>query len=177
MQANKMAIRILTTEQLMAELAEQRALTERNSGNKPGTVTQSARQTDSGLARIHAAAKKDSQLRFNNLYHHLTLELLTQAYWNLKRQAASGVDGVTWAAYGENLEINLQDLHTRLHKGCYRPQPSKRIWIDKADGKLRPIGITALEDKVVQQALSWIIQSIFETDFLGFSYGFRQDRS
>jgi len=172
-----MTIRILNTDELIAELAEQRALTERNSGDKPVTATQRAGQTDSGLDRIHAAAKKDSHLRFNNLYHHLTLDLLTQAYWNLKRRAASGVDDVTWGAYGENLAANLQDVHTRLHKGRYRPQPSKRVWIEKDDGKKRPIGITALEDKVVQQALTWIIQSIFETDFLGFSYGFRKGRS
>lgn len=112
-----MTLRILSTDQLIAELEEQRALTERNAGNKPVTVTQCTGQTESGLARIHAAAKKDSHLRFNNLYHHLTLDLLTQAYWNLKRRAASGVDGVTWAAYGENLAEQLQDLHNRLRKG------------------------------------------------------------
>ncbi len=161
----------------MAEFVERRVLTERNRGDKPVTVTQCTGQTDRGLARIHTAAKKDPQLCFNNLYHHLTLDLLTQAYWNLKRRAASGVDGVTWVAYGEDLGAKLQDLHARLHKGRYRPQPSKRVWIEKEDGKRRPIGITALEDKVVQQALSWIIQSIYEVDFLGFSYGFRKERS
>ncbi len=152
-------------------------MAERNSGHKPVTMTQSMGETESGLIRIGEAAKRDSQLRFNNLYHHITPELLTRAHYNLKRKAASGVDGVTWKDYGETLVAGLQDLHNRLFKGQYRPQPSKRVWIEKTDGQQRPIGIAALEDKIVQQALSWIIQSIYETDFLGFSYGFRPERS
>ena len=140
-------------------------------------MTQCMGKTVSGLARIGAAAKRDPQLQFNNLYHHLTPERLNEAYYRLNRRSASGIDGVTWEAYGEDLENKLQDLHNRLHKGSYRPQASKRIWIEKADGTQRPIGISALEDKIVQQALVWIIQSIYEIDFLGFSYGFRPSRS
>ena len=140
-------------------------------------MTQCMGEADSGLARIGTAAKRDPQLRFNNLYHHLTPERLKEAYYSLNRSSASGIDGVTWEAYGEDLDINLQGLHNRLHKGSYRPQASRRIWIEKADGKQRPIGISALEDKLVQQALVWIIQSIYEVDFLGFSYGFRPSRS
>jgi len=161
----------------MAEPVERRVVTKRNAGDIPVTVTQCAGETDCGLTRIRAAAEKDSQLQFNNLYHHLTLYRLRSAYFNLKRQAATGVDDVTWEAYGINLDEKLQDLHIRLHKGSYRPQPSKRIWIEKSDGNKRPIGITTLEDKIVQQALGWIIQSIYEADFLGFSYGFRPGRS
>ena len=161
----------------MAEPVERRVVTERNSGDKPMTMTQRMGEMDCGLTRIREAAKKDSQLRFDNLYHHLTLTRLNDAYFNLKRDAATGVDDVTWKAYGENLAEKIQDLHTRLHKGSYHPQPSKRIWIEKSDGTKRPIGIAALEDKIVQQALGWIIQSIYESDFLGFSYGFRPERS
>ena len=161
----------------MAEPVERRVVTERNDGDKPVTVTQGAGKTDCGLARIRAAAEKDSQLQFNNLYHHLTCPRLLDAYYGLKRQAAKGVDGVTWKAYGEHLGHKVKDLHTRLHKGSYHPQPSKRIWIEKPDGNKRPIGIAALEDKIVQQALGRIIQSIYEADFLGFSYGFRPGRS
>jgi len=161
----------------MAEPVERRVVTERNAGKKPVTVTQSAGETDSGLTRIRTAAKKDTQLQFNNLYHHLTQQRLDDAYFSLKRQAAKGVDNVTWKAYGENLADRLRDLHGRLHAGSYRPQPSKRVWIEKPDGHKRPIGIAALEDKVVQHALGSIIQSIYEADFLGFSYGFRPGRS
>jgi len=161
----------------MAESVERRVLTKGNSGDKPVTMTQCMGETDSGLARIHAAAKKDSHLRFNNLYHHMTPELLERAYYKLNRHAASGVDGVSWEDYGDKLNSNIQDCHSRLHKGSYRPQATKRVWIEKADGKQRPIGITTLEDKLVQQALCWIIESIFEADFLGFSYGFRPKRS
>lgn len=152
-------------------------MTKRNSGDKPVTVTQRAGKTDCGLTRIGAAAEKDSQLQFNNLYHHITQARLHTAYFSLKRKAASGIDDITWEDYGENLVARLEDLHARLHKGCYRPQASKRTWIAKADGKQRPIGIAALEDKIVQQTLVWIIQSIYEADFLGFSYGFRPGRS
>jgi len=161
----------------MAERVERRVVTKRNCGDKPVTVTQRTGETECGLARIRAAAQKDSQLQFNNLYHHLTVERLNSAYRDVKRHVASGVDDVTWEDYGENLADKLQDLHNRLHKGSYRPQPSKRVWLEKADGKKRPIGVTALEDKIVQQALGSIIQTIYETDFLGFSYGFRPGRS
>lgn len=161
----------------MAEPVERRVVTERNSANRPVTATQCAGETDCGLNRIRAAADKDPTLQFNNLYHHLTLARLHSAYFNLKRRSATGIDDVTWEAYGKNLAEKLYDLHTRLHKGSYRPQASKRIWIEKSDGSKRPIGITALEDKIVQQALGWIIQSIYEADFLGFSYGFRPGRS
>jgi len=97
----------------------------------------------------------------------------TQAYFALNRTAATGVDGQTWEGYG----ANLQDLHERIHSGSYKPRPTKRVWLPKPDGRKRPIGITALEDKIVQQALVWVLESIYEEDFLGFSYGFRLGRS
>jgi group II intron reverse transcriptase/maturase len=108
--------------------------------------------------------------------HHVTVDLLREAYFALKRNAAPGVDGVTWQEYGENLEGRLADLHDRLQSGRYRAQPSKRRWIPKPDGRLRPLGIACLEDKVAQQALVMVLNEIYEEDFLGFSYGFRPGR-
>lgn len=140
-------------------------------------MTQSIGQTSSGLIRLHEAARRDRRLRFNNLLHHVTVELLEKAYYSLNRKAASGVDGEDWSSYGEGLQPRLIQLHCRLHTNRYKPQHVKRIWLTKANGKLRPIGITAIEDKIVQQALVWILEAIYESDFLGFSYGFRPGRS
>ena len=130
-----------------------------------------------GLDRIRIAARRDKALRFTNLMHHITVNLLRDGYYALKRDAASGVDEVTWHEYGERMEERLPDLHERVQSGRYRAKPSKRIWISKADGRRRPIGIAALEDKIVQQAVVWILNQIYEEDFLGFSYGFRPGRS
>jgi group II intron reverse transcriptase/maturase len=116
-------------------------------------------------------------MRFTALLHHVTLELLRDAYSWLKRDAAPGVDGVTWHDYGEALETNLRDLHGRVQRGAYRAQPSRRQYIPKPDGRRRPLGIAALEDKIVQRALVEVLNAIYEEDFLGFSYGFRPGRS
>jgi len=130
-----------------------------------------------GLDRIGEAARKGTTIRFTSLMHHITNNLLREAYAALKRDAASGVDDETWRQYGEQLENRLLDLHERVQSGRYRAKPSKRIWIPKTDGRERPIGIAALEDKIVQQAVVWVLNQIYEEDFLGFSYGFRPKRS
>lgn len=130
----------------------------------------------SSLHRIRKTAKENRTLRFNNLLHHITPELLKNAYDNLNKKAARGVDDETWQSYGQGLTDKLQNLHVKIHTGRYKPQPSKRIWLLKPDGRQRPIGIAVVEDKIVQQALVWVIQSIYEEDFLGFSYGFRPKR-
>ena len=116
-------------------------------------MTQSIPTTLPALVRLHAAAKRDSQLQFNNLMHFITESLLERAYWSLNSKAAEGVDGQSWKSYGANLESKLKPLCRRLHTNCYKPQPVKRVWIAKANGQQRPIGITCLEDKIVQQAL------------------------
>jgi len=131
----------------------------------------------SGLDRIREAARRDKNLRFTNLMHHITVDLLREAYKGLERDAAPGIDGVTWQQYGNRLEKNLSNLHQRVQSGRYRATPSKRVWIPKPEGKQRPIGIAALEDKIVQQAVVWVLNQIYEEDFVGFSYGFRPGRS
>jgi group II intron reverse transcriptase/maturase len=130
-----------------------------------------------GLWGVREAAKRDKKIRFTALLHHITPEMLQDSYFELKRSAVPGVDGVTWHAYGQNLEERIADLHGRVHRGAYRAQPSKRAWIPKADGRQRPLGIAALEDKIVQQAVKTVLEQIYEEDFLGFSYGFRPGRS
>lgn len=130
-----------------------------------------------GLARIRRAARRDKSTRFTSLMHHISEDLLAKAYGALKRNAASGVDGETWQEYGERLRERIADLHERVHSGRYRAKPSKRIWLPKPDGRKRPIGIASLEDKIVQQAVVWVLNQIYEEDFLGFSYGFRPGRS
>jgi RNA-directed DNA polymerase len=127
--------------------------------------------------RIRKAAAEDKRLRFTTLFHHVyDPEALREAYFGLKRKAAPGVDGETWQTYGEDLEANLQDLSARLKRGGYRAKPVRRVFIAKADGRQRPLGVTALEDKVVQGAFVAVLNAIYETDFLGFSYGFRPRR-
>lgn len=130
-----------------------------------------------GLTGVRQRAQKNKQERFTALLHHVTVGLLTDSYYGLKRKAAPGVDGMTWKEYETGLTERLTDLHGRVHRGAYRAQPSKRRWIPKGNGKLRPLGIAALEDKIVQQAVVTVLNQIYEEDFRGFSYGFRPGRS
>jgi group II intron reverse transcriptase/maturase len=160
-----------------AESVERRNVAEGNSEQPTASGTQSPQAALSGLSRVREAARRDAKQRFTNLLHHVTVDLLRQSYHALKRDAASGVDEVTWQEYGEELEERLVDLHDRIQGGRYRVKPSKRQWIPKADGRQRPIGIASLEDKIVQKALVQVLQQIYEEDFLGFSYGFRPGRS
>jgi len=139
--------------------------------------TQSRSSGPSGLLRVREAAKKDKKARFTALLHHVTIEQLRNSYQSLKKQAAPGVDGMTWEEYGRDLEARLQDLHQRVHRGVYRAQPSRRVLIPKPDGRQRPLGVAALEDKVLQHAIGTVLNQIWEEDFLGFSYGFRPGRS
>src|SRR2546422_3831412 len=132
----------------------------------------------SALSRIRQAAMKDKRERFTSLMHHIyDLSMLREAYYGLKRDAAPGVDGETWREYGEELESNLEELSGRLRRGAYRARPVRRVYIPKADGRQRPLGVTALEDKIVQRATVEVLNAIYETDFLGFSYAFRPGRS
>jgi len=130
-----------------------------------------------GLAGVRKAARENKEMRFTALLHHLTVDLLRESFYSLKRKAAPGVDGVTWPEYESGLENRLVDLHGRVHRGAYRALPSRRVYIQKEDGRQRPLGVAALEDKIVQQAVVTILNQIYEEDFLGFSYGFRPGRS
>jgi RNA-directed DNA polymerase len=164
--------------QPMAEGIEGRGLTKGNPQQQNAPRTQSRTDAPSALERIRQAASKDKEMRFTALFHHIYApEALRTAYLCLKREAAPGVDGETWRHYGEDLESNLQDLSHRLKQGAYRAMPVRRVYIPKADGQLRPLGVTALEDKIVQRAAVEVMNAIYETDFLGFSYGFRPKRS
>ena len=139
--------------------------------------TQSGKSMSQGLDGVRQAARARKQERFTALLHHLNVGLLRESFYALKRKASPGVDGVTWQEYETGLEDRLIDLHNRVHRGAYRAQPSRRVYIPKADGQQRPLGIAALEDKVVQQAVVTILNEIYEVDFKGFSYGFRPGRS
>jgi len=149
-------------------------------GNATGKTRPGPRAGVSGssaLGRVRRVARQDKDARFTALLHHIDLDRLEAAYWALEPKAAAGVDGVTWTDYGEDLEENLRDLHARVHRGAYRARPSRRVYIPKPDGRQRPLGIAALEDKILQRALVEVLNAIFEEDFLGFSYGFRPKRS
>ena len=162
----------------VAEGMEGRGLTKGNPQQQNASRTQSRSNAPSALERIRQAASKGKEMRFTALFHHIYApEALRAAYFCLKREAAPGVDGETWRHYGEDLETNLQDLSHRLKQGAYRAMPVRRVYIPKADGRLRPLGVTALEDKIVQRAAVEAMNAIYETDFLGFSYGFRPGRS
>ena len=125
---------------------------------------------------MRRTARERRQEKFTALLHHLNVDLLRDSFYALQRKAAPGVDGVTWREYETGLEGRLVDLHSRVHRGAYRAQPSRRVYIEKADGRQRPLGIAALEDKIVQQAVVTILNQIYEVDFQGFSYGFRPGR-
>jgi RNA-directed DNA polymerase len=160
-----------------AEAAEERGLAEGNADGPTRPGHRAGPGVPSGLDRVREVARRDKDARFTALLHHVSLDRLVMAYWDLSPKAAPGVDGVTWRDYGRDLEANLQDLHGRVHRGSYRPRPSRRAYIPKTDGRLRPLGIAALEDKILQRAVVEVLGAIYETDFLGFSYGFRPGRS
>jgi len=160
-----------------AERMEGSGLARENVDQQNAPRTQSRISAPSALERVRQAAKKDRNARFTALSHHLTTANLTTALWSMKKRAAPGVDGVIWEQYQAGQEENLNDLHARLRRGAYRAKPSRRVYIPKADGRLRPLGIAALEDKVVQRVVVEVMNAIYENDFLGFSYGFRPGRS
>jgi len=159
-----------------AEAVEERGPAKGNTDSTTHPGRSAGRDAPSGLDRVREVARRDKEARFTALLHHVTLERLRLAYRAIRPQAAPGVDGVTWAACGQDLEANLHDLHRRLHAGSYRAKPSRRAYIPKADGRLRPLGIAALEDKIAQRAVVEVLNAVYETDFLGFSYGFRPGR-
>src|ERR1700751_3615642 len=164
--------------QPVAEGMEGRGLAKGNLPQQNASRTPSRKDAPSELERVRQAAKKDKKLRFTALLHHIyNLETLRMAYFRLKKEAAPGVDGETWRHYGEELERNLRDLSERLKRGAYRAKPVRRVYIAKTDGRQRPLGVPALEDKIVQRAAVEVLNAIYKTDFLGFSYGFRPGRS
>jgi group II intron reverse transcriptase/maturase len=163
---------------LAEEAMEGRKLAKGNSPEDNAFRTQRRGDASSALERVRQAARKDRKLRFTALFHHVyNVDILRDAYFALRRDASAGVDGETWGHYGEALGSNLADLATRLKQGAYRPSPVRRVYIPKADGRQRPIGVPTLEDKIVQRAVVEVLNAIYEQDFVGFSYGFRPGRS
>src|SRR5512142_374423 len=160
-----------------AESGEGRPLIKENAGQSNTYPTQSGKGVTQGLAGVRKAARSNKEMKFTALLHHMTVDLLRESFYSLKRKAAPGVDGVTWHEYETGLEERLIDLHSRVHRGAYRARPSRRVYIEKEDGRQRPLGVAALEDKIVQYAVATILNQIYEEDFLGFSYGFRPGRS
>ncbi len=161
----------------LAESEEGRPLIKENTHQSSTLSTQSEVHVSQGLAGVRKAAREGKELKFTALLHHLTVDLLKEGFYALKRKASPGVDGVTWQEYEIGLEDRLVDLHSRVHRGAYQAQPSRRVYIPKPDGRQRPLGVAALEDKVVQHAVATILNQIYEEDFRGFSYGFRPGRS
>src|ERR1700678_1548464 len=159
-----------------AEPAEGRAQTKENDAQPHTHPTQSGARVSQGLGGVRQKAQASKQERFTALLHHLTTDLLRESYYALQRSAAPGVDGVSWQQYEQGLEARLAELHGRVHRGAYRAQASRRVYIPKADGRQRPLGVASLEDKIVQQAVVTILNQIYEVDFRGFSYGFRPGR-
>ena len=162
---------------LLAESEEGKPLIKENILQSSTHSTQSEARVSQGLAGVRKAARESRELKFTALLHHVTVDLLRESFRSLKRKAAPGVDGMTWLEYETGLEGRITDLHRRVHRGAYRALPSRRVYIEKEDGRKRPLGVAALEDKIVQQAVVTILNQIYEEDFLGFSYGFRPGRS
>jgi len=158
-----------------AESMERRLGAKGNARERSTCRTQRRESVQRSLHRVRQRARQERKERFTSLLHHVTVDLLDTAFGALKRNAAAGIDGVLWRHYEADRETNLRGLHDRLHRGTYRPKASRRQYIPKADGRLRPLGIAALEDKIVQSALA-SVNAVYEEDFLGFSYGFRPGR-
>jgi RNA-directed DNA polymerase len=160
-----------------AEVVEGRGPAKGNATSETRLGRRAGLSVSSDLDRVRQVARKDKDARFTALLHHVTVDRLEAAYRAIRPGAAPGVDGVTWKDYGQDLEANLRDLHARVHRGAYRARPSRRSYIPKPDGRQRPLGIAALEDKILQRAVAEVLNAIYECDFLGFSYGFRPGRS
>jgi len=160
-----------------AEVVEERRPAKGNAASKTRSGRRAGVSVSSELDRVRQVARKDKDARFTALLHHVTIDRLREAYRAIRPGAAPGVDGVTWRDYGQDLEENLRDLHARVHGGAYRARPSRRAYIPKPDGRQRPLGVAALEDKILQRAVADVLNAIYECDFLGFSYGFRPGRS
>jgi RNA-directed DNA polymerase len=162
----------------VAEAMEERGLAKGNRSEQNTLRTQGRAGVQSALGRIRQAVKKDANQQFTALYHHVyNVDMLRESYYALKRTAAPGIDGETWQCYGERLEENLKSLSDRLRRGAYRALPAIRSHVPKIDGRRRPIGVVALEDKIVQRSAVAVLNAIYEHDFIGFSYGFRPGRN
>lgn len=158
------------------EPEEGRRSTKGNAAQDAAPRTQDRTRASIGLRGVREAARRDRRARFTSLLHHVTVETLRESFYSLKKRAAPGVDGQTWQEYREGLEGRLADLCDRVHRGSYRAQPSRRVYILKTDGRQRPLGVAALEDKIVQHAVVGVLSAVYEEDFLGYSYGFRPGR-
>jgi RNA-directed DNA polymerase len=162
--------------QAAAEVGEGRPRPKENTGQSHRPPAQNGQRVSQGLSGVRRAARERKQERFTTLLHHRSVDLLKDSYYALQRKAAPGVDGMRWREYEDGLEGRMTDLHSRIHRGAYRAQPWRRVYLPKADGKQGPLGIASLEDKIVQQAVATILNQIYEVDFRGFSYGFRPGR-
>jgi RNA-directed DNA polymerase len=160
-----------------AEVGEGRGLPEGNTAGETRSGRSAGQGVCSDLDRVRQVARLDREVRFTALLHHVSVDRLREAYRAISPDAAAGVDGVTWRDYGQDLEGNLEDLHARVLRGAYRARPARRVFIPKPDGRLRPLGVAAVEDKILQRAVVEVLNAVYETDFLGFSYGFRPARS
>jgi len=160
-----------------AEVVEGRGPAKGNTASESRPGRSAGLGVSSDLDRVRQLARRDKEVRFTALLHHVSVDRLRDAYRAVSPNAAAGVDGITWRDYGSDLEANLRDLHDRVQRGAYRARPTRRVFIPKADGRLRPLGVAALEDKILQRAVVEVLNAIYEQDFLGFSYGFRPGRS
>jgi RNA-directed DNA polymerase len=160
-----------------AERVERRAGTEGNAGQQSTRRAQDRESVSQALERVRFAARREKKVKFTSLLHHVDHEMLRTSFYALKRDAAPGVDGMTWETYEQGLDRRIENLHARVQSGAYRALPSRRSYIPKEDGTKRPLAVTALEDKIVQRAVAAVLNEIYEEDFLGFSYGFRPGRS
>src|SRR3984893_11628185 len=174
--ADKLAVEQSAAEAAAAESAEPRAETKENAEQQSTCRTQGRESVSQALDRIRRIARTRKQEKFTALLHHISVELLEEAFLELKMKAAAGVGGLTWDAYEADFDRRIEDLHDRVHRGAYRALPSRRVFIPKPDGRPRPLAVAALEDKIVQRALVALLNAIYEEDFLGFSYGFRPGR-
>ena len=161
----------------VAEAVEGSSPAEGNTDGRTRPGLSAGQGVASGLGRVRLAARRDKDIRFTALLHHVDLDRLWAAFAAINPKATPGVDKVTWETYGQDLRTNLENLLSRVHSGAYRASPSRRVYIPKPDGRQRPLGIATLEDKIVQRAVAEVLNAIYEEDFLGFSYGFRPGRS